>query len=304
MPDFGEVWVRTVAAVRSPAGWALAFVVVVACGGCTSDASDDTRTPDPDGTSYVAMGDSYTAAVGVPEVVDASCSRSSANYPALVAEKLEVELTDVSCSGASTTSLTEAQETTAGVVPAQFSALDANTDYVTLGIGGNDEDLFSTLITTCLALRASDPDSTPCRDAMNAGGTDASRDSIELIQDRVTSALVGIRDRAPDATIVMVGYPQLVPAEGECDLLPLTPGDYDYLRGVIADLGAATEAAAAEANVAYVDVLAASEGHDICAGKDAWVSGIGGSTDRAAPLHPFAEEQQAVADLVVEALED
>ena len=49
------------------------------------------------------------------------------------------------------------------------------------------------------------------------------------------------------------------------------------------------------------DHLAASRGHDVCAGKDAWVNGIVPS-DEAAPLHPFAVEQKAVADLVLDAL--
>ena len=101
----------------------------------------------------------------------------------------------------------------------------------------------------------------------------------------------------------MVGYPQLVSEEGPCDLLPLTPDDAEYFRGLMAQLGDATEAAAAEADVEYIDVLAASEGHDICAGKDAWVNGIG-PADRAATMHPFAEEQAAVAKMLVDALQE
>ena len=56
------------------------------------------------------------------------------------------------------------------------------------------------------------------------------------------------------------------------------------------------------AGVHYVDLLEPSEGHDICAGDDAWVNGVVTDPERATGLHPFAEEQQAVADLVVEAL--
>ena len=287
--------------MRTPVALALAASVLVAGAGCSSD---DQQSPDPDGATYVALGDSYTAAPGVPDMVDAGCGRSSANYPALVAGELGLELTDVSCGGASTTSLVGAQETTAGVVPAQFAALGEGTDYVTLGIGGNDAGLFEKLFSTCLGLRASDPDGAPCLDAMTAGGSDALLEAIELIQGRVTSALVGIRDRAPNASIVMVGYPQLMPAEGQCDQLPLTPRDYDYFRSVLTELGGATKTAAADAEVAYVDVLAASEGHDVCAGKDAWVNGVGGNNERASSLHPFAEEQQAVAELVVAAFED
>jgi lysophospholipase L1-like esterase len=272
-------------------------LALVGLAGCTSDS------PDLKGATYVAMGDSYTAAGGVPEVVDAGCGRSSVNYPTLVAEELDLRLTDVSCSGAATASLVGTQQTVTGVRPPQLDALGEDTDIVTIGIGGNDENFLGVLFTTCLGLPDTDPDGAPCRDAMNAGGTDVMVAALEVIRTRVTSALREIRDRAPDARIVMVGYPQLVPAEGSCDVLPLTPDDSAYFRGLMAELGAATEAAAAEAEVDYVDVLAASEGHDICAGEDAWVSGVV-DTGRAATLHPFAQEQRAVAQLVIEALED
>lgn len=51
---------------------------------------------------YVALGDSYAAAPGVPEQTDAACGRSSANYPSLVAASRGARLKDVSCSGATT----------------------------------------------------------------------------------------------------------------------------------------------------------------------------------------------------------
>jgi lysophospholipase L1-like esterase len=267
----------------------------------TSQPTTEPTTPPSAGAStYVA----YTAAPGVGETVDVGCARSSSNYPALVAAELGLELTDVSCGGASTTSLVGAQETSAGVVPPQFAALTADTDVVTLGIGGNDQGLFGELLMTCVFLKGQDPEGAPCRDTFNADGTDRALETIGIVEDRVTSALVGIRDRAPDAEVVLVGYPQLVPAGGQCDLLPLTAEDYGYVRGLIEALGEATERAAAEAGVAYVDLLAASEGHDICAGEDAWVNGVGGSTDEATGMHPFGEEQAAVAALVAQALED
>ena len=103
--------------------------------------------------------------------------------------------------------------------------------------------------------------------------------------------------------MVLVGYPQLVPAAGSATSCRSADGDYDYVRELIETLGAATEAAAAEAGVEYVDLLAASAGHDICAGEDAWVNGVGGPTDEAMGMHPFGAEQEAVAALVVEALE-
>ena len=48
----------------------------------------------------------------------------------------------------------------------------------------------------------------------------------------------------------------------------------------------------------------ASAGHDICAGADAWVNGINTDLTRAVAFHPFAEEQQAVADLILDELDE
>ena len=41
-----------------------------------------------------------------------------------------------------------------------------------------------------------------------------------------------MRERSPDARILVIGYPQIVPASGTCDLLPLAAGDYPFARSV------------------------------------------------------------------------
>ena len=51
----------------------------------------------------------------------------------------------------------------------------------------------------------------------------------------------------------------------------------------------------------YVDVWAASKGHDICS-ADPWINGSVDNEKQAARYHPFAKEQAAVADLVVQAI--
>ena len=228
----------------------------------------------------------------------------SVNYPALVAEELGLELTDVSCSAASTTSLVGAQQTLEGPVPAQFAALTEDTDYVTMGIGGNDEDFLAQLFTVCLQVRDTDPDGAPCRDAMNAGGSDVLVDALELIEGRVTSALVGIRDRSPDAEIVMVGYPQLVPEEGtvrpaaarrrRLRLRPRPDGrSWARHRGSGRRGGRRVRRRAGGQR----------------GPRHLRRRGRLGQRRRLRPtgrpaMHPFAEEQAAVAELVVEALQE
>ncbi len=276
--------------------------LLVACGH-EDDRSGITRKP-TDPAQYVALGDSYTSAPGIPHIVEEGCFRSNRNYPSLVADELNLTLDDVSCGGAATTALVGVQETTTGPKPAQFDALTEDTELVTLGIGGNDEGLFGVLIAKCLELGQQQSTGSPCHDYMNADGQDKVLTTIKLIQERITSALVGIQDRAPDAEVVLVGYPQLVPDRIRCATLPLSTGDYSYIRQVMSVLGQSTERAAKTAGVHYVDLLAASKGHDVCAGADAWIQGMLPEPNRpGVSMHPYAEEQEAVAELVVDALD-
>ena len=267
--------------------------------------STATSTPDPAGSAfptYVALGDSYTAAPGVPQTEQESgCLRSTGNYPQLVAAALGTSVDDVSCAGATTLSLVGAQQGSGGVSPPQFQALTSDTSLVTMGIGGNDLGLFATLVGTCAQLGYADPSGSPCRDKMQASGQqrDPMLDKIDTIGQRVAAAVAGVHDRAPDASVVLVGYPQLVPEQGTCPILPLAAGDYPYVRSLSIALNDALKAAAQKGDATFIDLARASRGHDICAGPDAWVNGLNTDLTRAIAFHPFAAEQQAVADLIV-----
>ncbi len=252
--------------------------------------------------SYVALGDSYTAAPLVPSTdTSNACLRSSGNYPSLVAAAMpRVRLRDVSCSGADSRSLAGRQQTGRSSVPPQLAALGRSTDLVTIGIGGNDANLFGTLVGTCSQLRGADPGGSPCHDRLTAGGQDPLGAALRQIRANVRSVVAAVRARAPHATVVVVGYPQIVPRHGTCPQLPLAAGDYAYGREVNRGLAAAVRAGARGAD-AYVDVFTASAGHDVCA-RDPWVNGAQTDPSRALAFHPFAEEQQAVAELVLQAI--
>jgi lysophospholipase L1-like esterase len=226
------------------------------------------------------------------------CFRSSANYPALVARTLSAHLDDRSCGGAQVVHLATSQYPE---VNAQLDAVRADTDVVTLGIGGNDQGLFAQLTDKCPELRASDPTGAPCRDEMHAGGGDLLRAGIAKTGTAVTDALREIHERAPQAQVLVVGYPQIVSPGNACSKLPLARGDYAYVAGINVALNTMLEKAASATRSTYVDVARASRGHDLCA-DDPWVNGSVTDQKRAAAYHPFAEEQVAVADLVVAAL--
>ncbi|MGN6574087.1 MAG: GDSL-type esterase/lipase family protein, partial [Nocardioides sp.] len=180
----------------------------------TAHAARSSAEPGPsDGERYVALGDSFTSGPLVPTTdLAGGCFRSDHNYPSLLAERLDVaKFVDVSCAGARTRDLTHPQPTVQGVrVPPQLKALSRSTTLVTIGIGGNDFDLYERLTHTCLQLRDSDPTGSPCRTALTSG-TAPLLGSIDAIGRNVEDALDEVQRRAPKARGVLVGYPHITP---------------------------------------------------------------------------------------------
>lgn len=247
-------------------------------------------------TTYAALGDSYSAAPLVP-VTDVAngCFRSSNNYPALVAKALGATLDDRTCGGARTKDFATSQLT--GVAP-QLSAVTAKTTLVTVGIGGNDEDVFTTLVGRCTSLRGQDPTGSPCRASMTSSGQDTLLAALDRTQRNITTAVGAVKAKAPQAKILLVGYPHIIAARSTCSQLPLAQGDYAYAEKINRRLTDAVRGAARATGTTYVDVWRASKGHDICA-RVPWINGSVNDQRRAARYHPFAVEQQAVARLVL-----
>ncbi len=254
--------------------------------------------------SYVALGDSFTAAPGIPETSSDGCLRSSHDYPSLVASALggDVELADRSCSGAESRDLLAAQEVGGSTRPPQLDSLDRDTDLVTLSIGGNDYGVFLRLVGGCVSVAAQDPDGSPCRDAARAQG-DLLAQTRARIVGRLVRAIEEVHQRSPKAQLLVVGYPQLVPADGACtDLLPLATGDLPFARRINHALTDNLARAAARTDTTYVDVWRASAGHDVCSDRP-WVNGQLAVQGGAIPFHPLPAGQQGVADLVVRAVD-
>lgn len=293
----------------------VALAAVLVLGGCTGGADpaagpgsgSPSQAPRQPALSYVALGDSFTAAPGIPATDGADgCLRSSHNYPSLVAERLErdhdVTLADRSCSGADTSSLTREQEIGRDPRPPQLDALDRGTDLVTLSIGGNDFGVFLRLVGGCVARAAQDPGGSPGRDSARGQGDLLARTQAR-IEDRLVAAIEEVERRAPRAQLLVVGYPQLAPARGGCpELLPLAAGDVPFARQVNHALTHNLARAAERTRTTYVDVWRASAGHDICA-DEPWVNGQQGVQGGAIPFHPLPAGQRAIAELVLDAVD-
>jgi lysophospholipase L1-like esterase len=178
--------------------------------------------------TYVALGDSYSAASGVlpPEVgTPLLCLRSARNYPKVIAAETGARLTDVTCGAAETKHFTTAQYP--GVAP-QLDAVGADADLVTMTIGGNDGGVFIGAILACgLAGLSTLGHGSPCADRYGSGFEDTVRTAT---YPALVTALQAVRAKAPGADVAILGYPWILPATG----------------------------------ATYVDVAAVSNGHDAC----------------------------------------
>jgi lysophospholipase L1-like esterase len=262
---------------------ALASVGLAAVLGISTSASASAATTV---ASYVALGDSYSAESLVPVQVNLICTRSDRNYPSLVAAAIHPgTVTDVTCGGADTTDMTGKQF---GFVPPQFNALKPDTSLVTIGIGGNDDSLFVGALLRCGLMDLLRPFGSACKDYYNSGGTDRLAAEVRSIGPNIDGVLKGIKTRSPNATVLLVGYPDQMPDDGSnCwPLVPISSGDAPYLRDIEKLLNSVMAEQAAAEGVTFVDTYTSSIGHDMCkpAGTR-WLEGII-PTSPAAPVHP------------------
>lgn len=153
----------------------------------------------------------------------------------------------------------------------------------------------------CFAVAQQDPTGSPCRDASRERG-DPWRDLQPRVEHRLVVAVRAIQRRAPDARVLLVGYPQLPPRTGSCpELLPLADGDLPFARTVNGALTDVLRSAAHRTDTTYVDVWSASADHDICS-DEPWTNGQRSVSGGAVPFHPLPAGEQAVAGLVLDAL--
>ena len=278
--------------------------------------------------SYVALGDSYASGEGLApyEPGAGGCRRSSRSYPSLLGatgpERFS-EVTSAACSGA----------VTGDILGTQVSALASTTRTVTLTVGGNDVG-FATVVAACL--HTTDP---RLRMALEgyATQTDAWRRRLRAgVEQRVAflggpaavprdrslplvRVLADVARRAPDAQILVTGYPRLLGQQPgpqghrASDVLPLfvRPEDADWLTEQNDALNAAVasgveRARAGGVDARFVDVAAGFGGHGLSDAAAPWVNGVvlatvGSLVPDSSSFHLTAEGQAAYAAAVAAA---
>ncbi|MFS0898589.1 SGNH/GDSL hydrolase family protein [Mycolicibacterium litorale] len=246
---------------------------------------------------YVALGSSMAAGPGIkPSAAGAPfrAGRSARNYPHLVADRLGLDLTDVTYSGATTSNvLEEAQHGT----PPQIEALDGTETLVTVTIGGNDVGYVPMLMAAGLPRLIR-------RIPRVAALFDATARDRALVEVGESLRRVGetVRAGAPRARVLFVDYLTLLPPAGE-PVSPLPGADAALGRRIADTLERLTGEAAADTGCEWVRAAQASRTHHAWSAQP-WTTRPGMPwPGRPAPLHPNAAGMRAVADLVIEHVE-
>jgi lysophospholipase L1-like esterase len=223
--------------------------------------------------NYVALGDSYSSGLGAGNYIAASgsCDRSTDAYPEQWADAHSpASFVSVACAGA----------TTADVLSSQLSALSTSTTLVSITIGGNDAG-FSSVMETCVLHSTST--------CLNAVAT-AEAFVANQLPARLDQTLQAIAADAPDATVVVLGYPDLYDLSKSGSCIGLSTSDRTALNQGAADLDAALQAAAKASNDAFADVRSQFAGHEIC-DSGSWLHSVD-IFDISSSYHPTAAGQE------------
>ena len=153
-------------------------------------AAAATGAPSRGPAEYDALGDSYASGYGVPPYSD-TCGRSESAYAVQLDRSRKIALDDfVACAGATTASL---------VSGGQLGALDADTDLVTISIGGNDI-RWGDAVGACLV--GTDDQCAAAIAATSAAITNVLPALLDSVYAQVSAG-------ASNAHVIVTGYPRL-----------------------------------------------------------------------------------------------
>lgn len=222
---------------------------------------------------YAHLGDSYASGPGAGNyAVGAPCWRSNNSYASVWASQYDVVFTNDSCSSGTITS----------VINGQGGNLGARTNRVTITVGGNDIG-FAEIIQAC---RFGIGDCT-------TANANARTRVDNLLPGRLSDLLYWIGNRAPNARIVLTGYPLPYNATAACPGAVAAVFRADINSTIRRLNEGLANAAANYPNVAFADVDPNFAGHRLCDGGTRYINDIGTSdwnvTGKAGMYHPTAE---------------
>ncbi|MGW3807491.1 SGNH/GDSL hydrolase family protein [Micromonospora sp. NPDC005113] len=205
--------------------------------------------------NYVALGDSYSSGVGAGPYDSSSCLRSQKSYAPLWAAAHGVtSFSFPACGGA----------VTADVLNSQVNAFSSATTLVTITIGGNDAG-FVNVITSCRFGSTSS-----CTNAVNTAKSFAT----STLPGRLDATYTAIRNRAPNARLIVLGYPRLFET-GSCGWFAMSTYKRTILNEAADVLASVISGRANAAGATFADTRPYFAGHGVCAG-DPWINDISG----------------------------
>lgn len=207
------------------------------------------------GANYVALGDSYSSGVGAGSYTSESgdCKRSTKAYPYLWANaNAPSSFKFVACSGATTTSVSSGQ----------LSALSSSTTLVSVTAGGNDVGFVDVMQTCVLQSEAT------CVNRVNTAISQVQT----VLPGKLDSLYDGITARAPQARVVVLGYPRFYKLSGSC-IAGLTETERGAINNASNILNDVLAKRAADAGFTFSSVADEFTGHELCSG-DAWLHSV------------------------------
>jgi lysophospholipase L1-like esterase len=201
---------------------------------------------------YVALGDSFSSGVGTGSyTLSSSCHRGVYAYPWLVAQqRANTSLTFVACSGA----------TTSDLMASQIQSVNADTDIVTMTIGGNDIG-FADLIVQCTL--------SDCSAAL-----DSTRSTLPaFLPPRLDTVYTALEARAPAATVVVLGYPRIFSSAGCWGTLGISSTERAKANQLADALDQVIGAEARSYGFTYKSAVVPFTGHAVCSWSP-WINGL------------------------------
>jgi lysophospholipase L1-like esterase len=247
---------------------------------------------------YVAMGDSYSSGEGAAEQYlgtsgQTGCHRAPGAYSQVISQRYDFQggSSFVACSGATTDSIMTGEHGEGS----ELAALSPRTTLVTVSAGGNDVH-FAGIMTKCILdphFSFSDlwPGNAPAPDRCQAQRQSMDADMNTLFgsppsPSKYEQFLETVHQRAPNARILVVGYPRLFPNPPTDGYATINRDDQRFLNDMADRLNGQIRQAVANVDarhygngqqqmgsVEFVDNTETFNGHELTT-DNPWINGV------------------------------
>lgn len=289
-------------------------VIVAGPDSATAPLPDPTPTPDPtpDPTpqptpklNWVALGDSFSSGEGVEPFIDGTnirgdqCHRSTLSYSEdiVAANPDKYSLEFRACSGAVFSDLYNPNHSNRLEATPQLSWVKADTDIVTLTIGGNDAH-FADVMRYCVTRNQF---KRTCEKEWSARVDKA----IAGLKSKYENAVFNIRLKAPNAKIYILGYPRFFPINPpkNCSTgfasFVFSQSDMSWINREIQSMNSV--AAAGSTGATFVDTYnMVGSSHDMCSASS-WLN-LANISHSVYSFHPNAAGQKAYSQALLAAI--